>query len=478
MNKLTIQDNTIIQNMDDEFEQLFLNSNNNTSKQIINEQTKSKHETDHTILHKNNSNNNDNNDEFEQFFLNSGQYNKINNTTNVSQYKYPNEITYKKHNFKLEPIGTQWVHDIQKDDKITEIESNRSIQYDILRDIVLPEQRSIDWFKMRDSKITASDAGTTLGLNKYEPKYNVILKKTTIVPFEPNKNCYHGKKYEEIATKIYEYRMNVKVDEFGLIGHPEHTFIGASPDGICGKYKHNQTHLSSFVGRMLEIKCPVTRKIKLTGDILDICPIYYWCQVQLQLQCCGLDLCDFWQCRILEYPNKQDFINDTDNNEPFKSISTKLEKGCVIQLLPKNKINDVINNKYEEIVYDHATFLYPPKIDMTPYELDLWIAETMELLSSDNKYIDMYFDKIFYWKLDVYKNITIEKDDEWFAEKLPELKQMWEYILFFRKNKKSLSKLLEHIQLLKSNKLTDKKMNIQVMKMIDELYNAKKNKIK
>ena len=30
----------------------------------------------------------------------------------------------------------------------------------------------------------------------------------------------------------------------------------------------------------------------------EICPHYYWVQVQVQLECCDLEEFDFWQCSI------------------------------------------------------------------------------------------------------------------------------------------------------------------------------------
>ena len=50
--------------------------------------------------------------------------------------------------------------------------------------------------------------------------------------------------------------MNVYIEEFGLIAHPVYDFLAASPDGICSPYKYNKKHISKYVGRMLEIKCP------------------------------------------------------------------------------------------------------------------------------------------------------------------------------------------------------------------------------
>src|SRR5436305_74546 len=85
--------------------------------------------------------------------------------------------------------------------------------------------------------ITASDGGLVVNVNPYEPNWAVITKKVFGKAFETNEDCYHGKKFEQIATMIYEYRLNVKVDEFGLCNHPVYKFLGASPDGIVSRFK-------------------------------------------------------------------------------------------------------------------------------------------------------------------------------------------------------------------------------------------------
>ena len=82
----------------------------------------------------------------------------------------------------------------------------------------------------------------------------------------------------------------------------------------------------------------------MSGEIIDnICPVYYWIQTQLQLECCDLEECDFWQAEIKEYSSRLEFIDDTDPCEPFRSKTTGFEKGCIIQLLPKSKMTDVRN---------------------------------------------------------------------------------------------------------------------------------------
>jgi putative phage-type endonuclease len=390
------------------------------------------------------------------------------NKNNNKKYKYIKEnIKKKEYNTKdFGPFGTQWTFDNnQLDDEITPEVKKRTKIFNKLSRVVLPEQRTPEWFEMRSGKITASDGGCVVGVNKYEEPYKFILKKVLPPEFKTNEHCYHGKKYEEIATMIYQQRKNVLVREFGLMAHPKYNFLGASPDGIVCKYKFNGKNLTKYIGRMLEIKCPKTREIKTKGGVLDICPIYYWVQIQLQLECCNLDECDFWQCKLTEYEDREDYIEDTNPSDPYKSLSFGYEKGCVIQLLPRKYMNEILKNKYKYnyIVYDNAKFIYPPKIDMTPMETDIWITETITQLHIDPEYYDYYFDRVLYWRVEKTHNLKVNRDKEWFENKLPEFKKMWDYVLYFRKypdkfdiinnyiqsmNRRNNNKIMEKIELI------------------------------
>lgn len=385
------------------------------------------------------------------------------------------------------PYGTQWVHDTQTDDKLNDKLINRKSIFNKLRNITLPEQRSPAWFEMRRHKLTASDIGSLLGLSKYNAPYTVILKKIEEPVFQSNKFCYHGKMLEEPATMIYEYRMNVKIDEFGLMGHPKHNFLGASPDGICTPYKLNKRNKSIYVGRMLEIKCPYSRRIIMDGPIVilgdtmvyengktrpfkpgveEICPKHYWAQVQLQLECCNLEYCDFWQCNIKEYDSRDQFIQDTSVDEPFRSKETGFEKGCLIQLLPKKRINDT-DEDYWGVVYEDASFIYPKQIEMSPTDCDIWIGKQLAELKDNPIYQDRVFDKVVYWKLYESKNVTVKRDKQWFADSLPEIRKMWNNIIFLRKHPTKCKLYLDYVHSRK------RRMNKDLMRVIEKVCNPK-----
>ena len=126
--------------------------------------------------------------------------------------------------------------------------------------------------------------------------------------------------------------------------------------------------------------------------------------------------------------------------QPFRSKSLGQEKGCVIQVLPKNKYEDIKAGKYWDVVYDSAKYLYPPKIEMSPIECDIWIAETMgnfNKIMMENKLDpnDYFFDCVKYWKLIKSKCVLIKRERDWFAEHLPHIQKMWNLVEYFRENK-------------------------------------------
>ena len=136
-------------------------------------------------------------------------------------------------------------------------------QVDYIANLPQPEQRTEEWFKMRENMLTASTAAQVIEKNPYpnQTPEDLILEKVFGKEFLDNKYVHHGKKYEEVATQIYENIYNVKVNEYGLVPHGKYSYIGASPDGIA-TYKTLDNNFSEMIGRMLEIKCPYSRKIK------------------------------------------------------------------------------------------------------------------------------------------------------------------------------------------------------------------------
>ena len=308
-----------------------------------------------------------------------------------------------------------------------------------------PEQRTKEWYDFRYCRVTASDTATALDLNPYEPVENFIIKKCDPdYPFLDNKFVHHGKKYEPTATMIYEHIYNTKVTEFGALPSLEYPYLAASPDGICSKSTLDGK-FSERLGTMLEIKCPLSREIKTYGEIEGgICPHYYFCQVQQQLECCDLERCDFWQCELTEYSSRDEYIKDTDfksrlsegtNNEEIP-IDPKITRGCVIQLGPR-KWEPEFDGDLREW---KSTYLYPPRLDMTTSEYDDWIVKTTSnwIIDYPELYEKYYFDKVIYWKLPMAHNVPIYRDRKWFQNILPVVVYTWKKVDYYRKHPEEL----------------------------------------
>ena len=305
-------------------------------------------------------------------------------------------------------------------------------------------QKSPAWYEMRLSMLSASDWGTILGVNSYANANSVLLKKCGEESYFPKvamdaMAC--GNKYEDVAISIYEYRNNKKIIEFGCIRHPSIHHLGASPDGITED------------GVMLEIKCPVSRKI--TG----IPPKYYWCQVQGQLEVCELDRCDFLECKFKEYDDEEEYLEDNYNdNYDFNEFG--YEKGVIAEFYITNE------KKY--------IYFYSP-VNIIGDKLQEWkksIQEEHEILDGrpQDNIILSSFD---YWYLEEISCIPIFRNQEWFNEAKEQLTDFWEEVLYYREM--GLEFLKEELNIQKEEK---KKIREDKREFLKEELNIQKEEKK
>ena len=317
--------------------------------------------------------------------------------------------------------------------------------FNYLYNLPQPEQRSKEWYEYRNKRITASDTATAIDQNPYESIEGFYLKKCDPnFPFRDNATVFHGRKYEPIATMIYEHIYNTKVFEFGALPSKDYPYLGASPDGICSIYTlDNKFSTRLEIG--LEIKCPVTRIIYIKGKIAgEICPYYYYCQIQQQLLCCELKYCDFWQCKLIEYKNKREYLIDEkfgDNTEgtdgTITTINNKLKKGLFLELYPRNFKPEFEDDNPEW----KSKYIYPNRLDMTTEQYDSWALQMLDELKDNSLHKDYYFHRIVYWKLDHSHNVTIERDEKFLKANIPILKNTFEKMMYYRANLDKLPEL-------------------------------------
>jgi len=268
-------------------------------------------------------------------------------------------------------------------------------QIEYLRNLPQPKQKSVEWHQDRHELMTASNIWKALSTDSQ--RNSLIYEKCKpLNPFAAEKGNWHaggslqwGVLYEDVTLMIYEKKYNTKVADFGCIKHHTHKCIGASPDGI------NVDQDSDRYGRMVEVKNIVNRDI--TGTPKED----YWIQMQVQMETCELDECDFIETRFKEYDTEADYFNDI--HQEWKGIIL-----CFIQ-------RDVPNSK--------PTYKYMP-LDLPAHEMKNWIAATKDELKET---LVLY--TTTYWYLDELSCVLVKRNKRWFNAALPKILDTWDTIV-------------------------------------------------
>jgi len=278
-----------------------------------------------------------------------------------------------------------------------------STKIEALRNIPQPTQRTPEWYQFRHNLITASNAYKAfesqptinqLIYEKCQPLITTVdINDTNYVESEVkmvnvNTSLHWGQKYEPLSVMIYEEKYNTKVEDFGCIRHPQYHFIGASPDGI------NVDTKSALYGRMLEIKNVVSREIN------SIPKKEYWIQMQLQMEVCDLDECDFLETKFTEYSDYVSYKNDETST-----------KGIIIYFHTKE---------------GKPFYVYKPLDLINNEETEKWEENTISLYSEE-PYNYTYI-KFIYWKLDKLSCVLVLRNREWFKNNITQLEKVWNII--------------------------------------------------
>jgi len=330
----------------------------------------------------------------------------------------------------------------------------RRKQVRALRKIPFYDQGTQEWLDQRKGCLTATAMTVILNQDSYQSPYGMLLDKCGRgTKFSGNNDTQHGSMLEEVGVLWYQHRYDVQVMEHGLIGHPEHSFLGASPDGICTKYSRDGTGCSRLVGRLLEIKFPSRRHLKSKGRLNgDIVPHHYYTQMQAQCFATGLAECDFLQCKASQYPNWDAYLEDTHPVIPTLSKDTGLEKGVLIQLFLRIDPPGVSQVPLDDEDRDakinlerrlSAKYIYPPRLHMTAAECQAWIADQVLNYHQHEHYEQYMIDKVVYWRLDQVSCHLVHAEPEWQEEVVPIAEQFWSYVEFYRKHADLLDDLQE-----------------------------------
>jgi putative phage-type endonuclease len=314
-------------------------------------------------------------------------YNFVNERVNIYfEYVFPNIYSFSQiprsikideydNNLPIIRINSDIINVLQK--KIEELKT----QYQ-------PEQRTSEWYEFRNGLMTASNMYKILGTPS---QYNSFIceKCLPVNSLQLQPDYYNtdnprnwGQKYEKLTLQIYEMMFKTQVSEFGCIIHPKYNYIGASPDGIV-----TGDTLHPHYGRMIEIKNIVNREI--TGVPLEA----YWVQMQIQMEVCDLNICNFIETRFKE----------CDTIDEWKLIDASIkQKGVVItNILPNN-----IKPEYTFIIYNidnnEEDFIYK------------W---------------DLKHTQVKWWYMVEFSCVVVPRNKGWFNSVLPKLTEAWNTII-------------------------------------------------
>jgi hypothetical protein len=141
------------------------------------------------------------------------------------------------------------------------------------------EQRTPEWYAQMNSIVSASELGNLFASPRIRAK--MVVMKTLpcepryaplAVPSDSMSAFDWGIRFEPVVKQIYELKYQATVKELGRLIHPTYEKCSASPDGLVYSCEKQEK-----MGRLVEIKCPVTREID--GNV----PKDYYMQMQMQL---------------------------------------------------------------------------------------------------------------------------------------------------------------------------------------------------
>lgn len=159
-------------------------------------------------------------------------------------------------------------------------------------------QRTASWFRIRRGKVTASQVCAVFNdksfkgqeiyrfRSAFKSRKQLVRSKLGEFRFDDNHILKYGRDNERRAVAcaiqrgvpiLHEVHENGEIDaiDFGLLQHPEHTFLAGSPDGVTSN------------GYVVEIKCPWSeeKKKKIKAGYVPDC---YYLQMQILMEIMGL----------------------------------------------------------------------------------------------------------------------------------------------------------------------------------------------
>ena len=293
---------------------------------------------------------------------------------------------------------------------------------ELLKDIKKRElsgdQRTQQWLQQRHQFITGSAVKKCCSTEGSLTQLDSLIEKIE----QPVKSSFKGNIYtvegnilEPVSRDLYLARLaNININytwqEFGLVKHPTVNWAAASTDGVV--YFRDTKELIN-----VEIKSLRSKKSIRSADKLDK---GYYCQMQWQMFCLGLDETDFIQT----------YIKLTDTwVEPDKD---NLYMGQILEVAEPITGENIY-------IYSKVTAINSIAGKLELLELNKWAEREIE--STNYIYI-----RTLYWIESAYSQIRVKRDHK-HIDKLVKIGQK-----FWAKVKKARTDKDEHNKILKQRK--------------------------
>lgn len=241
------------------------------------------------------------------------------------------------------------------------------------------DQRSVAWLNTRGEMITASEVYKVF---QSDASRRELLEKKLEPPATTASDgngipaLLWGTRFEPVAKKIYEDSTLCNIIDVSCVRHPVYPFLGASPDGLI--VPNDETDIRRY-GRLVEFKCPFSRG---TSDGIPIAYVY---QMQMQMECTGVD-----ECEYVEFRFKQ--VNYSD------WVQSELQKGIFAVMDDKSVV-------YKPDDADAGTWQ-----SKLPCEMPI----------------------MYYWVLASIKKEFMPKDPNWLSDHLPGMTALWDDVVKHR----------------------------------------------
>lgn len=254
------------------------------------------------------------------------------------------------------------------------------------------DQRTDAWHSKRGEMLTASEIYKACKDSSPAARHEIIMSK--LVPRERTpagcgpKALLWGTRFEPVAKLIYTtyFQGGIEIVDTTCIPHPVHSFLGASPDGIIiTKDKEDFRY-----GKLVEFKCPISREFSDTTPIPDT----YYHQMQLQLECTGMQECEYIEIKFRE-ANYSEWVDCTAQ---YKSFFVVFEDGEVI---------------YKDIEDKR--------------DVPTWRREVLD--EKDDRDFNTT-----YWYFDKLRSSLVPRDPQWLSSNLESFTDIWNTIQTHRKN--------------------------------------------